>query len=141
MRSLREFPQLGKPFCEACGAPTISRCQTCDWPIAGEGYAPFGGGGSYQPPKYCGECGKPHPWTEMALSAAREYADDLDQLSAEDKTILKGTFDDLASDTQRTPLAASRFRRIVSKISPVAGDALKQIIVTIATEAAKRHLG
>lgn len=141
LRSLREFPQLRKAFCEACGAPTISECQTCGWPIAGEGYAPFGGGGPYQLPRYCGECGKPFPWTELALSAAREYTDDLDQLTAEEKTTLKGTFDDLTSDTARTPLAANRFKTFVSKIGPVAGDALKNIIVTVATETAKKYMG
>ena len=54
----------------------------------------------------------------MALSAAKEYTDDLDQLSAEEKTTLKGTLDDLTSDTARTPLAASRFKKFVSKIGP-----------------------
>lgn len=74
----------------------------------------------------------------MALSAAKEYTDDLDQLSAEEKTALKATFDDLTSDTARTPLAANRFKNFVTKLGPVAGDALAKIIVNVATEAAKR---
>ena len=77
----------------------------------------------------------------MALSAAKEYTDDLDQLSAEEKNTLKGTFDDLAHDTARTPLAASRFKKFVGKIGPVAGSILQKIIETVATEAAKKHLG
>jgi hypothetical protein len=141
LRSLKDLPQLRKSFCERCGTPTISECQACGWPITGEGYAPFGGGGPYQLPKYCEECGKPFPWTEMALSAAKEYTDDLDQLSAEEKATLKGTFDDLTSDTARTPLAANRFKTLVSKLSPVAGEVVKKIIVTIATEAAKKYSG
>src|SRR5882672_4531511 len=77
--SLHEFPQFRKSFCEDCGAPAIDHCQTCCWPIAGIGpYDWMGGGGPYRPPKYCGECGKPFPWTETALEAAKEYTDDLD---------------------------------------------------------------
>ena len=140
--SLKELPEFRKSFCEQCGTATISECQTCGWPIAGIGPDSWmGGGGPYKPPKFCGECGRPFPWTEMALSAAKEYTDDLDQLSAEEKTTLKGTFDDLTSDTPRTFLAANRFKKFVSKIGPVAGGVLQKIIETIATEAAKKHLG
>lgn len=75
----------------------------------------------------------------MALSAAKEYTDDLDQLSAGDKTALKATFDDLISDTARTPLAANRFKKLITKLGPVAGDALIKLAVNFATEAAKRY--
>src|ERR1019366_5408672 len=95
--SLNRFPQFRMSFCTDCGAATIEECQSCHWPIAGVGSQSWmGGGGPYQPPKYCQECGKPFPWTEMALSAAREYTDGIDQLSPEEKKQLKGTFDDLA---------------------------------------------
>jgi hypothetical protein len=77
----------------------------------------------------------------MALFAAKEYTDDLDQLSAEEKKQLKATFDDLTSDTARTPLAANRFKKFVSKIGPVAGDVLTKIIVDFATEAVKKYMG
>jgi hypothetical protein len=101
----------------------------------------MGGGGPYQPPKYCGECGTPFPWTEKALSAAKEYIDDLDQLDAEETVSLKGTFDDLTSDTSRTPVAANRFNKFIHKIGPVAGSVLQKIVETIATEAAKKSMG
>ena len=101
----------------------------------------MGGGGPYKPPKYCGECGKPFPWTETALAAASEYADDLDQLSSEEKAALKGTFADLTVDTVRTPLAASRFKKFMIKVGPVAGAVLQKIVETVATEAAKKSIG
>lgn len=140
--SLQRSPQFRKSFCEDCGAPTIEQCQTCSWPIAGIGpNAWMGGGGPYKPPRYCGECGKPFPWTETALEAAREYADDLDQLSLEEKATLKATFDDLAIDSARTPLAANHFKKFMAKIGPVAGGVLQKIIETVATEAAKKSMG
>src|ERR1700677_3622724 len=86
LSSLKEFPQFRKSFCEDCGAATISQCQTCGWPGAGLGPNSWmGGGGPYRPPRFCGECGTPFPWTEKALSAAKEYTDDLAQLSAKEK--------------------------------------------------------
>ena len=54
------------------------------------------GGGPFKPPNYCGECGSPFPWTATALTAAREYTDDLDQLTPEEKDALKSTFADLS---------------------------------------------
>ena len=101
----------------------------------------MGGGGAYKPPRYCGECGKPFPWTETALEAAREYADDLDQLSSEEKAKLKATFDDLTIDTIRTPLAANRFKKFMTKVGPAAGGVLQKILEAVATEAAKKSMG
>jgi hypothetical protein len=99
----------------------------------------MGGGGPYRPPKYCGECGKPFPWTEAALSAAKEYADELD-LNADEKEKLKSSIDDLTSDTSRTQLAASRFKKFMAKVTPEAGKALLQVVVSVATEEANKKL-
>jgi hypothetical protein len=140
--SLQRFPQFRKGFCEDCGAPTVDQCQKCAWPIAGVGPDAWTAGtGPYRPPRYCGECGSPFPWTETALAAAREYTDDLDQLSNDEKASLKETFGDLTVDTVRTPLAVSRFKKFVTKVGPVAGDVLRKIVETIATEAAKKSIG
>jgi hypothetical protein len=119
-------------FCTTCGASNVSACQHCQTPI------------EYQypgvTPGYCGGCGKPFPWTETALSAAKKYADELDQLSPEERATLKGTFDDLTSDTARTPLAASRFKKFMGKIGPSAEGVLRKIVEAVATEAAKKML-
>jgi hypothetical protein len=98
-------------------------------------------GRQYQRPNFCGQCGGAFPWTERALAAAREYTDDLEELNVEEKNSLKGTFDDLANDTPHTPVALSRFRRLLEKIAPAAGQGLLQIIVSVATDKVKRQLG
>jgi hypothetical protein len=101
----------------------------------------MGGGGPYRPPKYCEECGTAFPWTEIALCAAKEYTDDLEQLNAAEKAALKGTIDDLTSDTPRTPVAANRFKTFMNQIGPVAGSVLQKIVEAVATEAAKKSIG
>jgi hypothetical protein len=49
-------------------------------------------------------------------------ADELDELSPDDKELLKGSLDDLVADTPRTPLAATRFKKLVAKLGPVVED-------------------
>lgn len=128
-RARWESQQPRQPFCSKCGAPTVTMCEHCKTLI------PEG-----RRPAYCGQCGKPFPWTETAVAAAKEYADELD-LPSEESNALKLTLDDLASDSPRTELAVHRFKRFLQKIGPAAGDALKTIVVNFATEAAKKALG
>lgn len=72
---------------------------------------------------------------------AREFTDELERVSDEDKAALKATFADLTVDSPRTELAASRFKRLIGKMAPAVGDALTKILVNIATEAAKTGMG
>jgi hypothetical protein len=128
-----DFSALKKApkFCHECGMRTMAVCSRCEHPIQ------IG----MTRPSFCGECGAPYPWTETALAAAKEYADELDELTAEDKAVMKKSFDDLTTDTPRTPVAATRFKKIMVKIGPAAGDALSKIVVNFATEAAKKLAG
>jgi hypothetical protein len=120
-------------FCTKCGAESVDACVNCNAPIL---YRTLGDRAAY-----CGKCGKPFPWTETALTAAKEYTDELQELNSDEKAILKATFDDLAVDSPRTDLAASRFKTFIRKIGPAAGDVLSKIMVNVATEAAKKGMG
>jgi hypothetical protein len=120
-------------FCSKCGAKNISACQHCEKAIEKQDRRVT--------PAYCVGCGKPFPWTQAALSAAEEFTDEQEALNAEEKLALKGTFVDLTSDTARTSLAATRFNNFIKKIGPVAGGVPKQIVVSVATEAAKKSIG
>jgi hypothetical protein len=128
-RAQWEKLQPRQPFCSKCGASTLDACEHCGVAI------PPG-----RRPSYCGQCEKPFPWTETALTAAKEYADEL-SISQDEKTALKATLDDLTVDTPRTELAAHKFKNILRKVGPAAGDALKSIVVNFATETAKKWIG
>ncbi|MDR5729006.1 MAG: DUF2321 domain-containing protein [Terriglobia bacterium] len=117
-------------FCKGCGAPTINACTSCKEVILL----------SSDQPRYCGACGKPYPWTEATLTAAKEYTQELEELTAEDKAALIATFDDLVADTPRTELAAHRFKKLIRKSGPVAGEFLRKMIVDIASETAVKLL-
>jgi hypothetical protein len=113
-------------FCKQCGARNIAACEHCQTPIdhryPGEIHS------------YCAGCGKPFPWTETALATAREYTDELEELSTEDKTILKATFTDLTIDSPKTEIAASRFKKILLKLTPEVAETIRKSIVEYLSE-------
>ena len=57
-------------FCTECGEPSIIACPSCETVILHE----------RRRPAYCGVCGKPFPWTELSLTTASEYTDELEAL-------------------------------------------------------------
>ncbi len=89
-------------------------------------------------PIFCPDCGKPYPWTEAKLKAAQELADGLDNLSKEERDILKKSLDDIVRDTPQTVVAATRFKKIVAKAGKVAADGFRDILVDVLSEAAKK---
>jgi hypothetical protein len=92
-------------------------------------------------PGYCIECGNPFPWTETAIRAAYEFADEIGELDSQDKAGLKAAVPDLVSNNARTPLAISRMQKLFAKIGKPAAQTLSQILVSVLTEEAKKQLG
>jgi hypothetical protein len=134
-RSL-DYPESNAAFCDKCGSGTISKCEKCSQDIRGKnrGWMTVH---EMPLPGFCRSCGGPYPWTAAALEAARQYTDELDQLSTDEREQLKGTLTDLTVDSPRTALAATRYQNLISKAGPVATAAMKQIMVPAAVEAAK----
>lgn len=134
------FPESNKKFCDRCGEPTISTCQSCNAPIQGILHI-AGAIGLYEyvPPRFCHACGAMYPWTKIRLDAARELADEL-TLSIEEKEMLKQSLQDIVQDTPRTRVAATRFKRLVAKAGPEVAEMFRSLIVDIASETAKKML-
>lgn len=76
-----------------------------------------------------------------ALNAAAEFVDEAENLTGEEKEKLKASLIHLTKEDDQTELAASLFKRIVSKAGPAVGDGLKQSLVSVLSAAAKRALG
>jgi hypothetical protein len=75
------------------------------------------------------------------LDAADELADELEELTPEDRERLKTSIADLSRDTPRTEVASTRVKKILKKLGSASATALKSILVDVATEAAKKSLG
>jgi hypothetical protein len=130
-------------FCDTCGAATIITCQACGRSIRGY-YHDFGFRlgrvefDDYVVPSFCHTCGKSYPWIQAKLGAAQELADELDGLSQDEKDVLKKSLDDIIKDTPRTELASLRFKKLAGKASREGAEGLKNILIGVATEAAKK---
>ena len=135
-------PGLSAPFCRQCGSKTITKCPDCSANI--RGYYHVDGvvslGEHYGAPAFCHACGKPYPWTAAKLEGARELADELHELTTEEREKLKGTLDDLVRDTPRTQVASTRFKRIMSKVGASSASAMRDIIVDVLSESAKKMI-
>lgn len=127
-----------RKFCPSCGSETILECASCNAKITSAGATICS---QVVIPAYCCECGRPFPWTEMAIQAALEFADSLDALNSQDKAGLRAAVPDLVNDTVRTPLAISRMQSLFMKIGKPAAYTLSQILISVLTEEAKRQLG
>ena len=89
-------------------------------------------------PIFCPDCGTPYPWTEAKLKAAQELSDELEDLSQEEREILKKSLDDIVRDTPQTTVAATQFKKIVAKVGKIAAEQLRELVVEIASETAKK---
>ncbi len=93
---------------------------------------------SYHVPKHCDQCGKPFPWTESKKDAALELF--LLESGADDKegAAFRKDLDDMVRETPRSPVAASRFKKAMTKVGKPIAEGIRDIIVDIASESAKK---
>jgi hypothetical protein len=129
-------------FCADCGAPVITACPGCGIGIRGHFVPPgvTGVSGRYTPPNFCFSCGRPFPWTTEKLAAARDLADELEGISADDRAKLKSAIDDVAGGGPRAEAGAARIKRMVGKAGSAVGQALWKLSIEVASEAAKKIL-
>src|SRR5213076_808364 len=106
----RSFPEFNVTFCSNCGEPTLTVCPACNHSIRGQ----IAGSMivSFPAPSFCHNCGEAYPWTARSLTAARELAEELENLGTVEKQILSKSLDDLVRDTPKTSVALIRFKNI-----------------------------
>lgn len=134
-------PVHSQNYCSQCGALTITTCPKCNKKIRGSYYDPnwfLDYDGSYKKPGFCHNCGTAYPWTDSKLKAARALSDELDNLTPDERDLLKKSLDDIVRDTPQTTVSALQFKKIAAKAGSIAATALKDIIIDIASEAAKK---
>ena len=139
--SVKEYPQFNKKFCDKCGAATITNCPICNAEIQGD----YHGGDVFsladqKAPAFCPNCGKPYPWTEAKIQTAHDLAQELENISDDDKKILTQSIDEIVKDSPRTILIATRFKKILSKTSKPIVNAFRDILIDIVSETAKKIL-
>ena len=128
-------------FCKQCGEPTTSVCSNCGAAIKGFDHMRTAVvSRHYTPPYFCPDCGKPYPWTESRLKAAREFVKDIEGLEDSEKLQLTQSLNDIVRDTPNTPVAAGRFKKLVAKAGKKTAEAFKDVLTDIMSETAKKMI-
>lgn len=132
-----DYQHYRENYCSMCGSKTIMQCPNCNQPIKGrlrDGYD-FG---DFVIPKYCYNCGTPYPWTKDRIEATKELMQLELKLSDDDLTALSTDIYSLVTDSPRTQVAAVKFKSILAKAGTVTASAVKDILVDIISESAKK---
>ena len=128
-------------YCSTCGKETYSLCTNCQNPIHGviniDGLI---GSSKYNKPYYCYECGMPYPWTQKILDNAVELLSLDDELDDTSKDLIKSAIPELIVDSPTTPIAVAKYRKGISKAGLIVSDALRQLLVDVISETAKKAL-
>ena len=139
--TFKAHPNFNKDYCDRCGESTITECKTCNAPIQGYYHVPrIISSSSISTPAYCHKCGKPYPWTQIKLQAAKDLTNEQDKLTQDDKKQLEQSLDNLVKDSPQTPVAATRFKKLMEKVGTNTADAFKQIIIDIVSESARKMI-
>ncbi len=91
-------------------------------------------------PIFCPDCSEPYPWTEAKLKAAHELSDGQENLSPEERDLLKKSIDDMVRETPQATVAVSTFKRFLAKIGPVVADMYRVILLPLLSEALKMKI-
>ena len=132
--------QHNQSYCDKCGEETITNCPHCNARIRGD-YEEEGicmVGFETPVPSYCYKCGKPFPWTESSLKAAKDLLELEGSLSAEELQYFDENMNSLVSDTPTSKIVATKLKLFLNKASSTIGSTLKDIIVEIGSETAKK---
>ena len=129
-----EKPDENQEYCERCGERNLMACCVCSGTIRGMPKRVMASG--YRIPAYCGTCGSPFPWTERKIAAAIDLASQ--ELSAEDAEEFITSVNEIARDTPQAQVGATRIQRLLLKAAPAAGQVIRDLVVDIASETAKK---
>lgn len=131
-----------QPYCEKCGAKTISFCKHCNQPIHGEyeckDFADLAVG--YHKPYYCWNCGKPYPWTERIIENAIEILALDETLSESDREMIKNAIPNLIVETPDTPISVAKYSKGLNNAADFVKSSLRQLLVDVVSETIKKSL-
>jgi hypothetical protein len=132
--------KVGK-FCSKCGSEVATTYGECGERIPGHYVPPGVPGveGNLKTPAYCHACGKPYPWTAKKIGEAKDLADELEDLSADDRAKLKAALDDVTGSGPKAEASAARIKKWLGKATSALGQAVWKASVEIGSEAAKKY--
>ena len=134
------YSEHRQPHCEKCGEATITSCPKCQTDIRGYYHVPgVIGGFDYEPPSFCYRCGAAFPWTERRQQAAIDLFIEETQ-NLEDQKVFRESVEQITKDSPQAQVAAKRLTTLLGKIGKETAGAIRDIVVDVASETAKKLL-
>lgn len=134
-------PQFRQAYCGKCGERTITECLECNAPIRGRYHIPnLVGFYEYNLPHFCQNCGHAFPWTERLLEAATQLANNEESLSEGEKSDFAMSIKEIVRETPIAKVSANRLHALLGKMATRTASAIRDIIVDIASESAKKMI-
>lgn len=135
-------PELREQFCSKCGEPTMTACAKCKAAIRGQFdvESVISIGDRYDPPAFCYNCGAVFPWTERKVAGAIELLEAGTNLPAQEVQQFRDDLTELTKDSPRVQAASERFKKVLSKVTPSIASGVREIIVDVLSEAAKKAI-
>lgn len=154
-----EWKNLIGCACEQCGKTLITACPGCNSPIRGKHIVETTWSTqvnyvistsrpvtktsvpeTYVLPAYCPQCRSPYPWTASILQAANNAVDIMDELTDDEKSVLKANTPSLLVDSPQSGPAASVVSKILNKVGEISKEAFKKAIADVASDFIKSVL-
>lgn len=134
-------PELRADYCDRCGEQTITNCLNCEEKIRGYYSVPgIVSLSTNDVPSFCHGCGSPYPWTEKIFDNATELVGLDEELSDEQKEIIKSSFPDLIVETPTTPVAVAKYKKYASSAQGFVKDGLRNLLIDVVSETVKKSL-
>ncbi len=94
----------------------------------------------YSPPAHCYNCGSAFPWTERKIASAVKLVEAGAELSAEEVQQLRSDLTELTKDSPKTQVASLRFKKVMAKVGTSVASGVRDIVVDVLSEAAKKAI-
>jgi hypothetical protein len=133
-------PELREKFCSKCGEKTITACPDCNTNIRGHYYVAgiVTLGEEFKPPLFCYNCGSAFPWTVTLMEEAVECVDSTNSLTNDELERFRKDLCEIVKDSPKVQASSLRIKSTLQKIGTVGANCVKEIIVQIASETAKK---
>jgi hypothetical protein len=127
-----------KVFCSKCGMETIYKCPSCGAVIHGS-TRKFTSWSELDPhpSNFCYNCGNPYPWTKKKIESLHEFLKAYSKESSE-ITLLDQDISDIISDTPKTILASTHWKKFLLTTGKEAYSLIKPVLIDVLSEVAKK---
>lgn len=136
------YPEHREKFCSKCGESMATQCQNCSTNIRGHYHVDgvFGFSPEYTPPAFCHNCGHAFPWTQRKVDAATDLVEISGKLSSQELAQFRADLSEMTKESPRVLVASTRFKQTMTKVGVVVAGGVRDIVVDVLSEAAKKAI-